>query len=53
MAVYKREGTRGVAFACDSIVAGQRVNQTIKGVRTLREAKAAEAKMLRLIATEN
>lgn len=45
VAVYKREGKKGVAFVCDFIVAGQRVNQTIPGVRTLREAKAAEARM--------
>jgi integrase len=45
VAVYKREGKKGVAFVCDFIVAGQRVNQTIPGVRNLREAKAAEARM--------
>ena len=40
MAVYKREGARGVALSCATSL-----SRAIKGVRTLREAKAAEAKL--------
>jgi hypothetical protein len=45
VAVYKRGGKKGVAFVCDFIAAGQRVNQTIPGACNLRAAKAAEARM--------
>ncbi|HWX48156.1 MAG TPA: site-specific integrase [Roseomonas sp.] len=45
MTVYRRETKQGVRFVVDFLVGGHRVNHTLRGVASMREAKAAEARL--------
>ena len=45
MSIYRRETQDGPRWVCDFIVGGHRVNRTLPGVRTKREALLAEARL--------
>ena len=45
MSVYRRDSKDGPRWVCDFIVGGHRVNHTLIGAKTKRDARDAESKL--------